>query len=129
MSILKIYQGQALQQALQEITSPVEVIYFAVDQPEPDTLTALSDLRALAPHLVVTTTPAGPIAPADRVIVRSRAGRELVFVGAPIGLELAALVSAIIVAGRDDSGLLPKTRQALAHLPAPLHLEVFTTPT
>jgi hypothetical protein len=62
-------------------------------------------------------------------MVRSQARRELVFVGAPLGLELAALVSAIIVAGRGDSGLLPKTRQALACLQVPVHLEVFTTPT
>jgi alkyl hydroperoxide reductase subunit AhpF len=129
MSILKIYQGQALQQALAEIVSPVEVIYFAIDQPEPDTVAALADLMALTAYLSVTTTPAGPNAPADRVIVRSQAGRELVFVGAPLGLELAALVSAIIVAGRGDSGLLPETRQALARLQTPVHLEVFTTPT
>lgn len=129
MSILKIYQGQALRQALAEIVAPVEVIYFAVDQPEPDTLGALSDLRALTAHLSVTTQPAGPTALADRVMVRSQAGCELVFIGAPLGLELAALVSAIIVAGRGDSGLLPATRQALARLQTPVHLEVFTTPT
>lgn len=129
MSILKIYQGQALQQALQEIIAPVEVIYFAIDQPEPDTLAALSDLMALTAHLSVTTQSADPHAPADRVIVRSQAGRELVFAGAPIGLELAALVSAIIIVGREDSGLLPETRQALARLRIPVHLEVFTTPT
>jgi alkyl hydroperoxide reductase subunit AhpF len=129
MSILKIYQGQALQQALAEIVAPVEVIYSAIDQPEPDTVAALADLMALTAYLSVTTQPAGPNASADRVIVRSQAGRELVFIGAPLGLELAALVSAIIVAGRGDSGLLPETRQALAQLQAPVHLEVFTTPT
>ncbi|MCL4301399.1 MAG: hypothetical protein KJ077_37205 [Anaerolineae bacterium] len=129
MSILKIYQGAALQQALAEIVAPVEVIYFAVDQPEPDTLAALADLMALTAQLSVTTQPAGLTVPADRVVVRSQAGRELVFVGAPLGLELAALVSAIIVAGRGDSGLLPATRQALARLQSLVHLEVFTTPT
>lgn len=129
MSLLKIYQGQALQQALQEIKSPVEVIYLAIDQPEPDTLSALSDLAALTKYLTVTTKPAGFNAPADRVIVCSSSGRELVFVGAPLGLELAALVSAIIVSGREGSGLLPQTQQALVHLRTPIHLEVFTTPT
>jgi alkyl hydroperoxide reductase subunit AhpF len=129
MSLLKIYQGQRLQQALKEIRSPVEVLYLATDQPEPDTLSALSDLMALTEFLSVTTKPADANAPADRVIVRSNRGRELVFVGAPIGLELAALVSAIIVTGREDSGLRPETRQALAQLRPPVELEVFTTPT
>jgi hypothetical protein len=53
----------------------------------------------------------------------------LIFTGAPVGTELAALVSAIVVAGRGDSGLAPATRQALAGLRQPVHLEVFTTPT
>ena len=129
MSILKVYRGQALQTALNEIISPVEVIYVAVDRPEPDTLANLAELGALTPYLSVTTRPSAPDASADRVIVRSHSGRELVFVGAPVGLELAALVSAIIVAGREDSGLLPETRQALRGLQQPVHLEVFTTPT
>ncbi|NJN96911.1 MAG: hypothetical protein HC875_23820 [Anaerolineales bacterium] len=129
MSLLKIYQGQALRQALAEIKSPVEAIYFALEQPEPDTLAALSELAALTPHLSVTTQSAPSGAAADRLVVRSHSGRELVFVGAPLGLELAALVSAIIISGRADSGLLPATRQALAQLQTPLKLEIFTTPT
>ncbi|MBE7473618.1 MAG: hypothetical protein DPW09_06665 [Anaerolineae bacterium] len=129
MSILKIYRGQALRQALKEIKSPVEVIYFALEQPEPDTLAALSELMALTGYLSVTTQAAAANVPADRLVVRSHSGRELVFVGAPLGLELAALVSAIIVSGRGDSGLLPQTRQALAQLHTPLKLEIFTTPT
>lgn len=129
MSLLKIYQGQALRQALEEIKSPVEVIYFALEQPEPDTLAALSELAALTQLLTVTIQLAPSGAAADRLVVRSHSGRELVFVGAPIGLELAALVSAIIVGGREDSGLLPATRQALAQLQTPLNLEIFTTPT
>jgi alkyl hydroperoxide reductase subunit AhpF len=129
MSILKIYRGQALRQALKEIKQPVAAIYFALEQPEADTLAALSELMALTQHLSVTTQPAESHAPADRLVVRSHSGRELVFVGAPLGLELAALVSAIIVSGRGDSGLLPETRQALAQLHTPLKLEIFTTPT
>lgn len=129
MSILKIYRGQALRQALKEIKQPVEVIYFALEQPEPDTLAALSELMALTGYLSVTTQAAEANSPADRLVVRSHSGRELVFVGATLGLELAALVSAIIVSGRGDSGLLPETRQALAQLHTPLKLEIFTTPT
>jgi alkyl hydroperoxide reductase subunit AhpF len=129
MSLLKIYQGQAIQAALSAIVSPVQVDYAALDQPEPDTLSALADLTALTPFLSVTTHPADPHAPADRVIVRSRAGRDLVFVGAPLGLELATLVSAIIVAGRGDSGLAQATKETLAGLSIPVHLQVFTTPT
>jgi alkyl hydroperoxide reductase subunit AhpF len=128
MSLLKIYQGQALQQALAEIVQPVQVTYVAFDQPEPDTLQALADLIQLTPYLSIDTH-LEPTAKADRVIVRGGSGSELVFVGAPLGTELPALVSAIVVAGRGDSGLASQTRQALANLRRPVHLEVFTTPT
>jgi alkyl hydroperoxide reductase subunit AhpF len=128
MPLLKIYQGQALQAALSEMVSPVQVNYTVLDQPEPDLLAALTDLKALTPHLL-TSLSQDSSAEAERLVVQAENGRELVFVGAPLGLELAALVSAIVVAGRGDSGLAPATRQALAVLQTPLHLEVFTTPT
>ncbi len=128
MPILKIYEGQALKAALNEIASPMRVTYLALDEPQPDTIIALDDLAALTPHLSVTVKP-DPTAEADRVIVQGEQGAALAFVGAPVGTELAALVSAIVVAGRGQSGLAPETRQALAELTRPVHMEVFTTPT
>jgi alkyl hydroperoxide reductase subunit AhpF len=128
MSLLKVYQGRALQAALAEVTRPVTVTYLALDQPESDTLQALADLIQLTPHLSVTTRQETSAA-ADRVIVQGQQGMGLIFEGAPLGTELAALISAIVVAGRGDSGLQTKTRQLLAGLTRPVHLEVFTTPT
>jgi len=128
MSLLRIYQGRALQTVLAELVRPVQVTYLALDQPEPDTLQALADLIQLTPHLSITTRQE-TAAVADRVIVRGEQGPGLVFEGAPLGTELAGLVSAIVVAGRGDSGLQVKTRQLLADLTRPVHLQVFTTPT
>jgi alkyl hydroperoxide reductase subunit AhpF len=128
MSILKIYQSQALRQALAEVVAPVRVLYASIDQPEPDLLKALTDLQALTPYLTVEINQEAT-ARVDRLVVQAENGRELIFVGAPLGTELAALVSAFIVAGRGQSGLKLKTRQALAELVIPVHLEVFTTPT
>ncbi|MBI1881296.1 MAG: hypothetical protein HYR94_24205 [Chloroflexi bacterium] len=128
MPILKIYQGQALQAALDQIVSPVQVNYTALDQPEPDLLAALADLKALTPYLMTTVSQDSTVE-ADRLVVQGENGRELVFLGAPLGLELAALVSTIVVAGRGDSGLSSETRDVLSGLQTPIHLEVFTTPT
>jgi alkyl hydroperoxide reductase subunit AhpF len=128
MPILKIYQGQALQATLAEITSPVQVIYTALDQPEPDISAALADLKALIPYLSASITKNSSLE-ADRLVVQAKDGRALIFVGAPIGMELAALVAAIVIAGRGHSGLAPATQQALVNLSAPVQLEVFTTPT
>lgn len=128
MSILKIYGGRALHGALAEIARPVQVTYRAIDQPEPDTEQALADLMSLTPYLSVDLQPElfGQV---DRLTVRAEVGGELIFVGPPVGTELAALVSAIIVVGRGSSGLSVATRQTLAALPRPVHLVVFTTPT
>ena len=128
MSILRIYRGQALQNALSEIVAPVEVTYWAIDTPEADTLNALDELAALTSYLSVTIHSGQP-GQADRVVVQGQRGGEMVFAGAPIGTELAALVSAIVVAGRGDSGLSMPVRERLAGLDRPVHLEVFTTPT
>lgn len=128
MTLLKIYQGRALQTALSEVVKPVQISYQALDQPEPDTLEALAELDKLTPYLLldIHQTPAEA---ADRVIVQGEQGGQLVFVGPPVGTELAALVSAIIIAGRGKSGLTAATRQALAGLQTRVQLVVFTTPT
>lgn len=128
MSILKIYGGRALHVALAEMVRPVQVTYEAVDQPEPDTAQALADLMKLTPNLSVELQQQ-PFGQVDRLFVRAETGGTLVFVGPPMGAELAALISAIIVVGRGTSGLGEATRQLLTVLPRPLHLVVFTTPT
>lgn len=128
MSLLKIYRSQPLQAALEEITGPVRVVYEAIEEPEPDTMAALTELAELSPYLSVAVRQSEDQL-ADRLRVRAETERELIFVGPPVGTELAALVSAIVVAGRGDSGLSGAIRQALAGLDEPVHLELFTSPT
>ena len=51
------------------------------------------------------------------------------FFGMPAGYEFAALLDAILAVSKGDSGLQPESREKLAQLTQPLHLQVFTTPT
>jgi len=51
------------------------------------------------------------------------------FYGVPAGYEFTSLVEAIKSVSTGDSGLAPKTRETLAGLKDPLHLQVFVTPT
>lgn len=51
------------------------------------------------------------------------------YYGIPSGYEFSSLVEDILMVSRGDSGLAPATRSALARLTAPLHLQVFVTPT
>ncbi len=128
MTILRIYEGQALRATLNQITAPVQITYFALDQPELDTMTAVSDLAALTPYLSYRVE-AAPTAIADRVVVQGGQGGTLTFIGAPIGTELAALVAAIVVTGRGQSGLMALTQQQLSGLNKNVRIEVFTSPT
>ena len=49
--------------------------------------------------------------------------------GLPSGYEFGTLVDAILDVSRGESGLAEETRQALAALARPVHLQVFSTPT
>lgn len=51
------------------------------------------------------------------------------FYGAPVGYEFTSLLDAILLVSSGDSGLSAESREALASLATPLHLQVFTTPT
>lgn len=127
MALLKLIDGTPLRRVLAEITHPVTLRLASAGAPEPELLAALHDLRRLCPLVAVSTVPAEQ--PPDTLTVASDDGRELRFVGPPLGTELAALVSAVVVAGRQNANLPSKIKQGLAELNRPLHIDVFTTPT
>lgn len=49
--------------------------------------------------------------------------------GIPSGYEFGSLLEAIKMVAGGESGLSPATRQTVAKLKAPVHIQVFTTPT
>jgi glutaredoxin-like protein len=51
------------------------------------------------------------------------------FYGIPSGYEFSTLIQDIVMVSQRDSGLSEQTRAELAALTAPLHLQVFVTPT
>jgi len=51
------------------------------------------------------------------------------FLGIPGGMEFGALVEAIRAIGTGDVELAPETMKTLEQLEAPVHIQVFTTPT
>ena len=51
------------------------------------------------------------------------------FFGLPMQYDFGSLLDAIIDVSKGESGLDPKTLEALQSLQTPVHLQVFTTPT
>jgi len=62
-------------------------------------------------------------------VIRNGKDYGIRFYGLPAGYEFSTLLDAILAVSMGDSGLLPASREKLAKLAQPLHLEVFVTPT
>jgi len=78
----------------------------------------------LAARLDVTTVPVIAVLGGDE-----QQDYGIRFYGAPDGYEFATLVEDIRLVSRGDADLMPATRDVLAHLRSPLHIQVFVTPT
>lgn len=133
----------AIQQRLSAMTAPVKLIYFTQELECPtcrDTqellkaLTDLSDKLSLEVFNFVTDketvekydidkVPATVVAPADGD------ARALRYFGIPSGYEFASLLDDILMVSSGDSGLTDASREAVRGVQAPVHLQVFVTPT
>lgn len=98
----------------------------------------LSELSELSPKIKIVTHDL--VAQADEAkrqgieripaLVFEGKGRGKVrYFGIPAGYEFAVLIEALLDASRGTTDLSPATRQQLAQLPKPVHLEVLVTPT
>ncbi|MDQ7028315.1 MAG: thioredoxin family protein [Ardenticatenia bacterium] len=90
--------------------------------------TEIFDLQADAEHAQALGVDKAP------AIVLLRADNEpsdygIRYYGIPSGYEFSSLVEDILMIGRGDSGLQAATREALADLKVPVHIQVFVTPT
>ena len=63
------------------------------------------------------------------IVVEGEKDYGVRFYGVPAGYEFASLIEAIKAVSAGESGLAPKTREALAGLKDSLHLQVLVTPT
>ena len=98
------------------------------DEPPPEAWADLGSLASLSP-LIHLERELNPLLETDQVQVSGNTDYGIRFRGLPMGNELAPLLSAVLVAGRRDSGLAPATRRVLQELAHPVHIQVFTTPT
>jgi len=63
------------------------------------------------------------------IVVEGKNDYGVRFYGVPAGYEFTTLIEAIKAVSAGESGLAPKTKETLAGLKDPLHLQVFVTPT
>jgi len=63
------------------------------------------------------------------IVVEGEKDYGVRFYGVPAGYEFSSLIEAIKAVSAGESGLAAKTKEALAGLKDPLHLQVLVTPT
>jgi thiol-disulfide isomerase/thioredoxin len=150
MPLLRDEDRAELQQLFTErLTEPVTVHFYtqrasplAVPSHECQTcretaallaeLAELSGQITIVTHDVVTEADAAKREGIERLpaLVFEGKGRGKVrYFGIPAGYEFAVLLEALLDQARGTTDLAPATRQLIANLPKPVHLEVLVTPT
>jgi len=107
--------GRQTQALMQELTELSDKLLLEVHNPKVDVELAQQHGIERSPALVIERA--------------GWQGGKVRFFGLPSGYEFATLIEDVVDVSRSRTRLSDATRQALAELPAPVHLQVFVTPT
>jgi glutaredoxin-like protein len=134
---------KTIEKRLQPLVRPVKLVVFSQERECQfcrETRELLQELAGLSDKIQVEVkdfvTDSAEAArlgidkiPAFAVLGEDGTDYRIRFYGIPAGYEFVSLLESIEMVSKRDSGLTPTTRQALAGLAKPLHLQVFVTPT
>ena len=130
-----------IRERLKEMTNPVKLVHFTQElnlEYGRETQQLLTELSGITDKLSLEVynflldkekVGAYGIDKVPATLVRNGVDHGIRYYGLPAGYEFATLLDAIIAVAKGDSGLKPETREKLAKIDQPLHLEVFVTPT
>ena len=144
MALLSEQDRQTVSAHLASIAHPVKILFFTqtIGGPETapiarqllDEVVGLSDKISLEEVNFILDRERAAAFGIDAIpaiaLLRGDQDTRIRFLGVPGGYEFLSLVEAIILAGGDDSGLKPESRQLISEqVTEPLDLQVFVTPT
>jgi glutaredoxin-like protein len=141
MAILSDRDRQAVQQEFQKLTNPVKLIVFSQElgsetckQTEwlAKEVAECSDKLSVEILNLVLDRERAEAYGVDRVpavVVEGERDYGIRFFGIPAGYEFTNLIDSVIAVSTGQSSLAAETQRALAELPKPVHIQVFTTPT
>ena len=130
-----------IRKRLAEIAHPVKLVHFTQElnleygreaRQLLEELVALSDQLSLEVYNFLLDHEKVAEYKVDKVpatVVRAEKDYGIRFYGIPAGYEFSTLLDAILAVSEGDSGLKPESKEKLAQVAKPLHLEVFVTPT
>jgi alkyl hydroperoxide reductase subunit AhpF len=141
MALLRDSDVAEIRERLEGMVGPVKLVHFTQElnleygreaRELLEELTQLSDKLSLVTYDFLLDKEKVAEYAIDKVpatAIRNGKDYGIRFFGLPAGFEFAALLDAILAVSAGDSGLEPESREKLALLTQPLHLQVFTTPT
>jgi alkyl hydroperoxide reductase subunit AhpF len=141
MGLIRDEDAAQIRERLQQMVEPVKLVHFTQElnlELGAETLQLVKELAALSDKLSLQVfnflldKPKVTEYRVDKVpatVVRNGKDYGIRFYGIPAGYEFSTLLDAILAVSKGDSGLLVTSRNKLAQLTQPLHLEVFVTPT
>jgi glutaredoxin-like protein len=141
MPLLKDTDLEEVREILLEMKSPVKLVHFTQEeglQYGRETRQLLEELAAVSSQISLEVYDFQKdtekvreygIEQVPATVIRNGKDYGIRFYGLPAGYEFSTLMDAIVVVSKGDSGLRPESRERLAQLAKPLHLQVFTTPT
>jgi alkyl hydroperoxide reductase subunit AhpF len=141
MGLIRDEDAIEIRKRLAGMVQPVKLIHFTQElnleygreaKQILEDLAGLSDKLTVEVHNFMLEKDSAAEYGVDKVpatIVRGIKDFGIRFYGLPAGYEFSNLLDAILAVSLGDSGLKAESKEKLAQVASPLHLEVFVTPT
>jgi glutaredoxin-like protein len=118
-------------------TQTIECQFCAETRQIVEEIAALSDKITAEVYNLITDKAMADMYDIDKIpaIAILKAGEDgdkdygIRFYGIPSGYEFTSIIEDIMDVSRGESGLMPKTKEAVAGITEPVHFQVFVTPT
>ena len=141
MALLRDTDVAEIRTRLEGMPGPVKLVHFTQElnleygreaRQLLEELTQISAKLTLETYNFLTDKEKAAEYAVDKVpatVIRNGKDYGIRFFGLPAGYEFGVLLDGILAVSQGDSGLQAPSREKLAQLTEPLHLQVFTTPT
>ena len=141
MGLLRQEDKQEIREKLAGMAGPVRLIHFTQElnleygreaKQLVEELTGLSDKLSAEVYNFQLDQDRVAEYGIDKVpatVIRNGKDHGIRFYGIPAGYEFSTILDTILAVSQDSSGLKKESKEKLAAITEPLHLEVFVTPT
>ena len=141
MGLIGDTEGQEIRERLSEMVDPVRLIHFTQElnleygreaKQLVEELAGFSDKLSAEVYNFLLDQDRVAEYGIDKVpatVIRNSKDHGIRFYGIPAGYEFSTILDTLLAVSRGDSGLTAESKEKLATISEPLHLEVFVTPT